>query len=329
MFLHLYKGKNSGKYRFKILNSSKRTIIKSKERFQSKKLREKFIKSLFNNSSNLKSVTKHVSKKGLYYFSIHDKAGVVLARSKKYKTKRKRNLRRKEFLSGIKKLDSKPTKKNKKLVEKERQILKTGKYPLGNYDYSIFLSSNGKHYFTFKSSDGKTALLNSNIQGFKTLGEAEEKLEEVIASATDKNLYEIKETKNGKFFFYLHNTADQKIAKSFFHTNKEDAERIISKFIGNKPKVKVETKKKKPTIAVTPLATKAENTKQAESPKQVESPKVSEVTKISTPVEKTEKIDTSNDLLTDREKYLRQKEADKIKLERELEERREKRRIER
>ncbi len=308
MFLHLYKGKNSDKFRFKILRKSKGTLLKSNKKFQSKKLRKQFLKSLFNNSYKLKSVVKRSTRNGLYYFSVIDFSGNELARSKKYKKKEKRNLRRKEYLIGIKQLGKNSIFKKRKTVDKERQILKKGRYPLGHYDYSIFLSSNGKHYFTFKDNDGKTALLNSNIQGFKTLSEAEVELEEVIKHAKDASLYDIRETKNGKFFFYLFNKKNQKIAKSFFFGDKRDAENVISKFVGSKPKIEVKTKKENsPTKVSPPIAPISVAPKNNPAPKE----------------------NIANDLLTDRERYLKQKELERIKLEKELEERREKRRLER
>lgn len=312
MFLHLYQGKKSGKFRFKILTDSKQTILKSKKKFKSKKLRKKFLETFFRYSYKLKSVPKHTTRSGLYYFSIIDADGNELARSKKFKKKEERNKRRKKFVQRCKQQNKNLPFKNIKAVDKERQILKTGSYPLGHYDYSIFLSSNGKHYFTFKDKDGKTALLNSNIQGFKTLDEADAKLNEVINSAKDSKLYEVKETKNGKFFFYLYNKSGQKIAKSFFYKNKIDAENVIAKFIGSTPKVEVKDSKENKTIQVKANAVS------------LATPDIKSSTKKNSDVKYE-----ANSLLTDREKYLKQKELEKIKLEKELEERREKRRLQR
>jgi len=313
MFLHLYKGKISGKYRFKILRDSKKSILKSKQHFESKKLRNEFLISLFNIPATKNSIPKHRSKNGLYYFSISDGSGIELARSRKYRTKRKRNKRRKEYINGVNGLLSTLTTNKSSRVEKERQVLKKGTYSNGHFDYSIFLSSNGKHYFTFTDKEDKTVLLNANIQGFKTLTEAENKLGEVLICAKDENLYEIRETKNKKYFFYLFNKQSQKIAKSFFYKEKTDAENIIAQFVGKNSKVKIEPIKPNPENKINPIAPVV----------------AASMTPATTITPKAETPKNEDDLLTDREKYLRQKEAEKIKLEKELEERREKRRLER
>lgn len=124
--------------------------------------------------------------------------------------------------------------KKEKKGKSEKIYLKKGYYPLNDIYYHIFLSGNGKHYFSFVNNQGRTVLLNGNIKGFDSLEEAEKIIEEVLYYAKQKNQFEIKTAKDGKFFFNLYNDKGEKIAKSFFFRKKVDIEKSLNEFLNGK-----------------------------------------------------------------------------------------------
>ena len=122
----------------------------------------------------------------------------------------------------------------------EKVYLKKGHYTLNDIYYDIFLSSNGKHYFSFVNDQGRTVLLNGNISGFESLDEAEAAIEEVLKFASQKDRFEIKTAKDGKFFFNLYNEKGEKIAKSFFFRKREDIEASLNEFVTGRQSKKIE-----------------------------------------------------------------------------------------
>ena len=130
-------------------------------------------------------------------------------------------------------------KESKKKAEKV--YLKKGSYALNDIYYVIFLSSNGKHYFSFVNKLGRTVLLNGDIKGFETLEEAESSIEQVLKFAQQKGRFEIKTAKDGKFYFNLYNDKGEKIAKSFFFRKREDIDQSLNEFIVGKPSSKINT----------------------------------------------------------------------------------------
>jgi len=50
-------------------------------------------------------------------------------------------------------------------------------------NYNIFKGTNGKQYFSFKNSAGKTLLLNTNVRGYESIAKINEILKDVIQYA--------------------------------------------------------------------------------------------------------------------------------------------------
>jgi len=115
----------------------------------------------------------------------------------------------------------------------EKTILQEGKYPIGGISYQIFRSSNEKHYFTFRTPEDKAVLLNANVSGFKTLDEAKTRVEEVLKYGLIEKNYEGKTTRNGKYYFYLKNSENKSIAKSFFFDTAEDMQIAVASLCSN------------------------------------------------------------------------------------------------
>ncbi len=127
--------------------------------------------------------------------------------------------------------------KKEKKIKSEKIYLKKGYYPLNDIYYHIFLSGNGKHYFSFINNQGRTVLLNGNIKGFDSQADAQKVIEEVLEFAKQKSRFEIKTAKDGKLFFNLYNDKGEKIAKSFFFRKREDIEVSLNEFLkGSKSK---------------------------------------------------------------------------------------------
>ena len=136
-----------------------------------------------------------------------------------------------------------PIKKENLKKEERRKVekiyLRKGFYALNDIYYDIFQSNNGKHYFSFVNSAGRTVLLNGDINGFETLEEAENTIEDVLKFAKQKDRFDIKTAKDGKLYFNLYNDKGEKIAKSFFFRKREDIEQSRDEFLKGKPSNKI------------------------------------------------------------------------------------------
>ena len=128
-----------------------------------------------------------------------------------------------------------PKKKRKKRKSTkpkvEKVFLQEGSYPQNDVTWHLFRSGNGKHYFTFRNKEGKSVMLNSDVRGFETEAEGKTKIDSVLEFARDRNNYEVKTTKNDKFYYYLKNSDGNNIGKSFFYNTTEDMEAAISLFL--------------------------------------------------------------------------------------------------
>jgi len=104
----------------------------------------------------------------------------------------------------------KPVKKKKKRKSTkpkvEKVFLAEGNYPQNDVTWHLFRSGNEKHYFTFRNKEGKSVMLNSDVRGFETQAEGQAKIDSVLEFARDRNNYEVKTTKNDKFYYYLKNS---------------------------------------------------------------------------------------------------------------------------
>lgn len=128
-------------------------------------------------------------------------------------------------------------KRKKRTTEKkpkaEKVYLADGSYPYGGVTYQLFRSGNDKHYFTFKNTEGKTVMLNSDVRGFETPEEGQAKIDQVLKYGPTEKNYEGKMTRNGKYYFYLKGDDDKNIAKSFFYNTEEDMQAAIGSLLGD------------------------------------------------------------------------------------------------
>ncbi len=153
--------------------------------------------------------------------------------------------------------EPKPKKKRKKRTKPKKEkgekvLLKNGKYPLNNVTWQTFQSGGNKHfYFIFRTEEGKTVMLNSNVRGFLTEEDADAALNKVLHLAPVEGNYEGKTTKNGKYYFYLKDEDGNNIGKSFFFNTVEDMRSTVGLLIG--------------TVGVDVAAQKAEEERAAEA----------------------------------------------------------------
>lgn len=260
MKLRTFKNKNDKLYYF-ILKSKKldKVFLINPQGFDSKIDRNNALFSVINSISN-KKYTAHKTKKGKRFLLL--KINNEQIQSKKF-TKNDFKTILKELKNSIKSLKKKTAKKphfnkshnsnskqaitkievlkKEKKPKSEKVYLKKGNYHFNDIYYDIFLSSNGKHYYSFINNAGKTVLLNGNIKGFDNLEDAEKSIEEVLKFAPHRENFEIKTAKDGKFFFNLYNNKKEKIAKSFFFRKREDIENSINEFIGKIPPIVIAT----------------------------------------------------------------------------------------
>ena len=81
----------------------------------------------------------------------------------------------------------------------EKVYITEGNYPYNGVTYQLFRSGNNRHYFTFRNTEGKTILLNSDVRGFETPEMGEAKIAQVLKYGPSESNYEGKTTKNDKF----------------------------------------------------------------------------------------------------------------------------------
>lgn len=257
MKLRTFKNKKDKLYHFEIKSKKLgKKFLVNPQGFDSKIHRNDFLISVLHSLSDKKLIVPKEAKNNKAFVILKNKFGKTILASKRFKKEDLKPLLR-ELNSSlpdlIKHASLKPNSNflklntdKKTLVNQKKEILKKDKKPKsektylkkGNYHfndiyYDIFLSGNGKHYFSFVNKKGKTVLLNANIKGFESVNEAELMISQVLKFAPNRKNFEVKTAKDGKFFFNLYNEKNEKIAKSFFFRKKEDLEASLKEFIGS------------------------------------------------------------------------------------------------
>ena len=306
MKLRTFKSKKDKLYYFQFRSKKLgKVFLQNSIGLASKIDRNNLIISIVQSVSDKKLSTVKMAKNGDSFLVIKNKFGKTLITSKRLKRKDldsalaelKKNLSELKKVaiqkpnSNFVQLDSKKNhnsanttkkeilKKNKK-PKAEKIYLKKGYYHFNGIYYDIFLSGNGKHYFSFINNVGKTVLLNGNIKGFESVEDAEKVIEQVLKFAPQRKNFEVKTAKDGKFFFNLYNDKNEKIAKSFFFRKKEVLEDSINEFVGNPSEI-VSTQTKKtdapktksstiPIVAPLPTTNKVEKNEKEETRKKAE-----------------------------------------------------------
>ncbi|MEM9886527.1 MAG: DUF1508 domain-containing protein [Bacteroidota bacterium] len=131
----------------------------------------------------------------------------------------------------------KPKKKRKKRrkvakPKAEKVIVAEDKYLFNDINYQIFRSGNGRYYYTFKNTEGKTVLMNSDVRGFETQEQAQAVVDKVLKFGPFEKNFEGKTTKNGKYYFYLKDEDGKNIGKSFFFDSTESLQQSVGFFLG-------------------------------------------------------------------------------------------------
>lgn len=114
----------------------------------------------------------------------------------------------------------------------EKVYLKNGTYLFNDVTWQTMRSANGKHYFSFRTAEGKALMLSSNVQGFATEEEVDAVVKKVIDLGPYEGNFHGKQTTNGKYYFYLNDTEGKPVAKSFFYDTAEEMQDAIGLLIG-------------------------------------------------------------------------------------------------
>nr|MCU0347869.1 YegP family protein [Saprospiraceae bacterium] len=114
----------------------------------------------------------------------------------------------------------------------EKVYLKSGTYLFNDVSWQTMRSANGKHYFSFRTAEGKSLMLSTNVQGFATEAEVDAQVQRVIELGPYEGNYHGKTTTNGKYYFYLNDIDGKPVAKSFFYDTTEEMQDAIGLLIG-------------------------------------------------------------------------------------------------
>ncbi len=193
------------------------------EGYKSDSARDHGIESVKKNMDNDLRYQRQEHPNGQYFFNLRAGNNQEIATSRWFESEGDMNAIIERMVSGDIEAPKKKRKKRTSSKPKTEKIyLADGNYHGTDINYQLFRSGNEKHYFTFKNSEGKTLLLNSDVRGFETQDQGQDKINQVLVAGTDRDNYESKTTKNDKFYFYLKGDGGINIAKSvFFSTENE------------------------------------------------------------------------------------------------------------
>lgn len=131
------------------------------------------------------------------------------------------------------------TRKRKKAerakTEGERTyLLQNQDYPFHNVQFDTFRSGgNQRYYFNFKSHEGKVLLINADARGLESEDQLRNTTELIKKYGPDRANYERKETKNGKYYYYIKDHDGHSIARSsLFYDTEEEMESSIKQLLG-------------------------------------------------------------------------------------------------
>jgi len=233
-----------GEYYF-TYNSGGKVILIS-EGYSSESSRDNGIKSVTKNMPVEGRIKKEVHKNGKHYFRVVAGNHQEVATSRWYDNEGEMDkmiatlqgggsgaaLNVASAAASTKEVKAEAPKKEKKTKKAaaERTYLRQGvSYPCSDIVFDTFQSGgNEKYYFVFRTKDEKAILINGDVRGHATVEELNSTIEEVIKYGPDAKNYLIKETKNGKPYFYIKNAEDKNIARSsLFYASKEEMDAAI------------------------------------------------------------------------------------------------------
>ncbi len=103
---------------------------------------------------------------------------------------------------------------------------------------AILRKSEAAEPFTFIFTDGDKTIVKS--ENYKVKASAKNGIESVKKNASEDKRYELKESKNGKFFFNLKATNGQVIATGMLLATEEDRSAAIANLKANAASAEVE-----------------------------------------------------------------------------------------
>ena len=103
---------------------------------------------------------------------------------------------------------------------------------------AILRKSEAAEPFSFIFKDGDKTIVKS--ENYKAKASAKNGIESVKKNAAEDKRYELKESKNGKFFFNLKSTNGQVIATGMLLATVEDRDAVIANLKANAASAEVE-----------------------------------------------------------------------------------------
>lgn len=239
------------------------------ESYSSKRSRDNGIASVRKNIKKKERYKLSIPRAGRYFFFLIAGNNQSIAKSNSFGTEIARHkavqtLREFSLSSGAS--SAKSTKKKSTVSSKDTSAVKKkstasstatksvaakGNYHSTAVTYKIFKSTNDKYYFTFRDKDDNAIVMNNNVRGYVSLDAAKKGLAQVLDHGPSKSNYEIKETKNGKYYFFVKNDKDKNVGKSFFYATKKECNAAIALLVGAKGAGKASATKKAATKSAT------------------------------------------------------------------------------
>ncbi|MFK8105367.1 MAG: DUF1508 domain-containing protein, partial [Saprospiraceae bacterium] len=209
------------KYYFSV-NYEKEPLLISED-YTSAAGRDKGIKSIKKNVKTESRYVRMVHPNGNHYFNLLAGNKQEIATSRWFESEKdmEKAITWLQSTGGTRKR-KKATRVKKEAVERT-YVLKDQDYLCNNLKYDSFQSGGNKRfYFVFKSPEGKAVLINGDVRGFATQEDLEQGIKDLFANAPNDKMYEVKETKNGKTYFYIKNKEGKNVGRSSLFYDKEE-----------------------------------------------------------------------------------------------------------
>ncbi len=103
--------------------------------------------------------------------------------------------------------------------------------------FTLFTGKNGEFYWNLKAGNGE---IIGNSEGYKTKASAENGIESTRKNVTNADRFEMKEAKNGKFYWNLKATNGQVIMSSQMYSSESGAKNGIESAMKNAPDARLE-----------------------------------------------------------------------------------------
>ncbi len=210
-----------GKYYFTVNYEGQPVLIS--ETYESADGRDNGIQSVKRNVKLEKRYVRKVHPNGMHYFSLlaGNKQEIATSRWFEDKKEMERMIR---WLLGTGGTRRRKKAKRTKVAAERRYVKQNIAYPCSDISYDTFQSGgNERYYFVFKNKEDKAVLINGNVRGFADEAELGKTIDAVFKFALEKDNYELKTTKNGKFYFYIKDDKGNSIARSSLFYDTEAA----------------------------------------------------------------------------------------------------------